>query len=129
MLSRRSLLAVGGLAALGLSGPAFAAGTPFTTDAFEAALKSGKPILVEVHADWCPVCKAQSPVLEKLTGEARFKDILVFRIDFDEQNDIAKKFGARTQSTLIVFKGGQEVGRSVGDTRADSLAALLGRAV
>jgi thioredoxin 1 len=53
----------------------------------------------------------------------------VFRVDFDSQKEAVKSFRATTQSTLIVFKGDKERGRSVGDTNAASIAALLEKAL
>ena len=102
---------------------------PFSAEAFKAAQASGSPILVEIHADWCPTCKAQNPILEKLTAEPKFKDLKVFRVDFDAMKPVVKEFGARMQSTLIVFKGSAEQGRSVGDTREASIAALLDKSL
>ena len=101
----------------------------FDQKAFEAAQAAGKPILVEVHAPWCSVCKAQAPILSKLKGETKFKDLVSFEIDFDSQKDLLRKFSVQTQSTLIVFKGKQEAGRSTGDSNASSIAALLGKAI
>ena len=103
--------------------------TPFSADAFKAAQASGGPILVEVHADWCPTCKAQKPILDRLTSEPKFKDLKIFRVDFDSQKDALKKFGAQMQSTLIVFKGATEAGRSVGDTKEASIATLLDKSL
>ena len=128
MISRRILLAAT-LAGLTLAAPALAAETPFTPQAFEAAQKGGKPVLVAIHASWCPTCRAQSPILGKLTADPKFKDMVVLRLDFDEQKDLVRKFGAQSQSTLIVFKGAAEVGRSVGDTNPESIEALLGKAI
>ena len=102
---------------------------PFTTEAFKAAQASGSPILIEIHADWCPTCKAQKPILDKLTSEPKFKDLKIFRVDFDSMKPEVKAFGAQMQSTLIVFKGANEQGRSVGDTREESIAALLNKSL
>ena len=64
--------------------PAFAGtAVPYSAEAFKAAQASGSPILVEIHADWCPTCKAQSPILDKLTADPKFKDLKIFRVDFD----------------------------------------------
>jgi thioredoxin 1 len=101
----------------------------FSADAFKAAQASGSPILVEIHADWCPTCKAQSPILDKLTADPKFKDLKVFRVDFDAMKPVVKQFGAQMQSTLIVFKGPAEQGRSVGDTKEASIAALLDKSL
>lgn len=101
----------------------------FSPQAFEAAQAAGKPILVEIHAPWCPTCKAQQPILEKLEKDAKFDALQVFHVDFDSQKDAVRDFHATTQSTLIVFKGKSETGRSVGDTGAASIAALLDKAL
>ena len=103
--------------------------TPYSAEAFKAAQASGGPILVEIHADWCPTCKAQLPILEKLTSDPKFRDLKVFRVDFDAMKPVVKEFGARMQSTLIVFKGASEKGRSVGDTAQASIAALLDKSL
>ncbi len=64
-----------------------------------------------------------------MKSEPRFKELVSFDIDFDSQKDLLRKFDVRTQSTLIVFKGKQETGRSTGDTNANSIAALLGKSI
>ena len=58
---------------------------PFSRPAFEAAQKDGKSILVEIHASWCPTCKAQKPIIDGLLGNPKFKDMVTFRMDFDAQ--------------------------------------------
>jgi hypothetical protein len=57
----------------------------------------------------------------------RRKRLVYFVVDFDNQKDAVKSFGARMQSTLIAFKGEHETGRSVGDTDRASIAALLNK--
>ncbi len=86
---------------------------------------SGKSILVHVTAPWCPTCKAQKPILDKLTAEPDLKDFVVYDLDFDTGIAGLKALNARSQSTLIVFKGEKETGRSVGDTNAESISTLL----
>jgi len=130
MITRRAMMAASLLASGVLVSAASAAErSDFTQDAFDAAQKAGKPILVEIHATWCPICKAQAPILADLEKEPRFKDLAVFHVDFDDQKDVVKRFGARIQSTLITFKGESETGRSVGDTNRETLAALLAKAL
>jgi thioredoxin 1 len=102
---------------------------PFSAEAFKAAQEQGSPILVEIHADWCPTCKAQKPILDKLTAEPKFKNLKIFRVDFDSMKPAVREFGAQMQSTLIVFKGANEQGRSVGDTKEASIAALLDKSL
>ena len=102
---------------------------PYDQKVFDAAQAAGKPILVEVSAPWCPVCKAQAPILSKLRNEMKFKELVTFEIDFDSQKDLLKKFNVQKQSTLIVFKGKQETGRSTGVTDAGSIEALLNKSI
>jgi thioredoxin 1 len=130
MFARRFLIKTAAAAAtaavLCASAPAFAAEEqPFTRQAFLAAQKDGKSILVEIHASWCPTCQAQKPILGKLFADPKFKNLAVFRVDFDSQKDEVRNFKARIQSTLITFKGNEEIARSVGDTNPDSIADLL----
>ncbi len=101
--------------------------TPFSLKAFEAAQAAGKPILIDVFAPWCPTCKAQAPILARLANDPRFKSMVRFKVDFDSQKDVLRRFNVRQQSTLIVFKGKQETGRSTGDTNAASIEALLAK--
>lgn len=130
MLSRRHLLAVAAFAGIVSSVPSHAAeNIPYTPGAFGEAQKAGKPILVEIHADWCPTCRAQAPIISDLRKNPRLKDLVVFRVDFDGQKDVVKQFGARMQSTLIVFKGSREAGRSVGDTNGKTIETLLVKAL
>jgi thioredoxin 1 len=130
MISRRRLLSAVAVAGALLAAPAVAAETvSYTPQAFDAAQKDGKSILVEIHATWCPTCKAQTPILADLEKSAKFQNLLVVHVDFDSQKDAVKRFGARMQSTLITFKDGKESGRSVGDTDRSFIAELLGKAI
>ena len=125
----RSLLIVL-VASVALSLPAAAAEwKDFDAAAFAQAQKDGKPILVDVFAAWCPVCRAQNPILTQLTREPKFKDMVVFNVDFDNQKDALRALNAQRQSTLIVYKGEKETGRSVGDTNPGSIEALLDTAL
>ncbi len=131
MLNRRTLLSAALLAGcLAVAGAAQAAeNTPFTQAAFDAAKATGKPVLVEVTAPWCPTCKAQKPILAELKASPKFKDLMVFEVDFDSQKDALRALNVQQQSTLITYKAGQEVGRSTGDTNRSSIEALLNKAI
>jgi thioredoxin len=130
LIDRRSVLAATVMAAsLSLSFLASAAERPFDEKAFEAAQAAGKPILIDVTAPWCPTCRAQAPILKHLSADPRFKELVHFNIDFDSQKALLRKFSVQSQSTLICFKGKQEVGRSVGDTNAASIEVLLAKSI
>ena len=129
MINRRLIVAGMALSAFLTFAAEAADKKPFDQAAFEVAQAQGKPVLVEVSASWCPVCKVQAPILSKLRTDPRFKDLISFDIDFDSQKDLLRKFNVSKQSTLIVFKGKQEVGRSTGDTDPSSIESLLAKAI
>ena len=133
MIKRRSFTfaALGvALLALPLASVTWAAAeAPFSNEALQKAQAAGRPILIKVHASWCPTCKAQEPILGELTTQSKFRDLAVFRLDFDKQKAELKQLRAQSQSTLIVFKGAKEMGRSVGDTQKPSIASLLDQAI
>lgn len=86
MIERRFVLwaTMAGIAAIAIAPASAFEKTAFDAKAFEAAQAGGKAILVEVSAPWCPTCKAQKPILSGLAAKAKFKDLVVFEIDFDE---------------------------------------------
>jgi len=127
---RRTFQVSAGLALIGcLAGAWAAAGTPFDRAGFEATQRSGSPMLVEIYADWCSTCRAQDRVVSTLLQEPRFRGLKVLRVDFDSQKDVVRQFGARDRSTLIVYKKGKEVGRSLGETDRQAIADLLAKAL
>jgi thioredoxin 1 len=75
------------------------------------------------------VCRAQNPILVQLTREPQFKDLVVFKVDFDNQKSDVRALKASSQSTLIVDKGESEKGRTVGDTNEKSITALVNSAL
>lgn len=125
----RSLFQVIFILSLLAAGNVMANPVPYTQAAFDKLQHEGKPILVAVHADWCPTCRAQAPILESLLQQRDLQGIAFLRVDFDRQKEIVKAFHVSMQSTLIVFKGGKEVGRSLGDTSRQGIENLLRKAL
>jgi len=97
----------------------------FTQAEFDALTRAGKPIIVDVSAVWCPTCKAQKPIIERLAVQAAYRDVAVLSVDFDADKKVLKEFSVGSQSTLIAFKAGREVARSVGDTSPSGIERLF----
>ncbi len=97
----------------------------FTPESFSAAQASGKNILVDVTASWCPICAKQHPIINSLLDTPELKDLTVLEVDFDTQKDVLRSLGVQMQSTLIVYTGKSEKGRSTGVTDPDDIKALL----
>ena len=107
----------------------FAAEVPFNQAQFDSTLAAGKPVAVVFHADWCPTCRAQAPLLKELSQTPELKGVMLFVANFDTEKALKKSLGVTQQSTVVVFKDGKESARSTGDTQQASLAALLHRAI
>lgn len=108
--------------------PLTASGEAFETyskERFQALSESDTPVLVEVFADWCGTCRRQAPILAELLGQPEFADFKALRVDWDRERDAARELGAPRQSTLFVYRGGEQLAISVADTDPDRLRAFL----
>ena len=76
-------------------------------------LEADAPVLVDFYADWCAPCKMVAPLVDEIAHEQVGK-ILVVKVDTDRAPDVAMKYEIRSIPTLIVFKDGQEIERSLG---------------
>lgn len=98
-----------------------------TTENFEKeVLNSEVPVLVDFFATWCGPCKMMSPVVEELAKEMEGK-AKVYKVDTDEERDLAIKYGIMSIPTFIVFKNGEPVGKAVGMRDKEELINLLNK--
>jgi thioredoxin 2 len=74
---------------------------------------AGVPVLVDFYADWCAPCRMVAPFVDEIARQHLGK-LLVVKVDTDRAPNVSMRFGIRSIPTLIVFRDGQEVDRSVG---------------
>jgi thioredoxin 1 len=117
------------LFALVFSLSSHAAVLPFEQAAFDNAVAAGEPVVVQFHADWCPTCKTQTPLVSQALGTPKLKDVKLFVADFDKEKALKKALKVSSQSTFVVFKAGKEVTRSTGQTSLDAIESTFMKAL
>lgn len=90
----------------------------------ETVLKSDKPVMVDFWAVWCGPCRMVGPIVEELSNDYNGK-ALVGKVDVDNNQAIAAKYGIRNIPTILFFKNGEVVDKSVGAVPKDKLAEKL----
>ncbi len=108
---------------------ALGAEVPYNQAQFDAARAAGQTVAVVFHADWCPTCRAQAPVLKELVSSPEMKSLTLYVADFDTEKALRNALHVNQQSTIVVFKGKQESARSTGETQKGALETFLRGAI
>ena len=101
---------------------------PYDAAAVQKAIDSGKPVIVHVYAPWCLQCHAQASILDNLKSDKAYDGVTFFRVDYDGQKDIVAKLDC-PRSTVIAYKGGEEVSRMSWGVTQDSVVKVLNAAL
>jgi thiol-disulfide isomerase/thioredoxin len=124
-MNRRELLTNAAMMLAAIALPTLASGQEhYEPRSFEDALASG-PVIVHVYADWCPVCRAQKPILATLAKEQALAGVKFVTVDFDKDRQFLRTYRVGNQSVILLFKNGQEAARLIGITDAESIRARL----
>ncbi len=99
-----------------------------TADFEKEVLQSEVPVLVDFWAPWCPPCRAIGPTLDVIAGEYAGKAKIV-KVDVDEEQEIAARYGVSSIPALHLFKGGQQVGQLLGAHPKSTISGLIEKAL
>lgn len=98
---------------------------PFNASEFEQKMQSGTAVVLAAHAPWCPTCRAQKPLLKTLSMQKEHQALTIYEIDFDSQKPLLSSLNIQRQSTIVSFKQGKEVSRSIGATSSAAIESVL----
>lgn len=90
-----------------------------------ALMKENRPILIDFYAEWCGPCRMVGPIIEKIAAENG--DIAVAKVNVENEQALARRFGIASIPTLVVIKDGEVVNRSVGAQPERKILELIGK--
>ena len=79
----------------------------------DIVLNSDMPVLVDFWAEWCGPCRMVGPIVEQLAQSLEGK-VKVFKLNVDQNQEIAMKYNVQSIPTLVIFKNGKEIARTIG---------------
>ena len=101
--------------------------TNFSIEIFEKAKTDGRTIVVNSYEVWCGTCGVQTKILDQ--AEKEFKDVIFLSYEQSKNKDIAKKLGIKFWTTIVVYKGNNEVVRIVGKTDKETIYSAIQKGI
>ena len=101
--------------------------TNFSEEVFENAKASGKTVVVKSYEVWCGTCSKQTKILDQ--AEKEFKDIVFLSYEQSKNKDIAQKLDIKFWTTIVVYKGDNEVARIVGQTDKETIYSAIQKGI
>jgi thioredoxin 1 len=120
-----------------IAAPFIAAGTAhaqaktfrtYRPEEFKKLLASGKPTIVHIHADWCPVCRRQITIMNEAFKDPKYANVNLVRVNYDKDKQFLSDYKAPRHATIIVYRSGKEVKRISYDTDPERILAVLATA-
>ncbi|KAE8366314.1 thioredoxin-like protein [Aspergillus caelatus] len=81
---------------------------------FQQLINGDKPVVIDFWATWCGPCRVISPVFEKLSNTGSFDNVLFYKVDVDQQEQVSQEVGIRAMPTFVLFRDGVKVEELVG---------------
>ena len=101
--------------------------TNFSEEIFENAKASGKTVVVNSYEVWCGTCSKQTEILDQ--AEKEFTDIVFLSYEQSKNKGIAQKLGIKFWTTIVVYKGNDEVARIVGQTDKETIYSAIEKGI
>ena len=101
--------------------------TNFTEEVFENAKTSGKTIVINSYEVWCGTCSKQTKILNQ--AEKEFKDIIFLSYEQSKNKNIAQLLGIKFWTTIVVYKGDNEIARIVGQTDKETIYSAIQKGI
>lgn len=94
-------------------------------ESFDTTMDSGKLMLVDFWATWCGPCRMLGPVIEELAEEYEGKDVVICKVDVDENPELTRRYGVMQVPTVLLLQDGEELAREIGVRPMEVYTELL----